>query len=215
MIQATCPEDHDLLPFVSGEPVAADVRTHLDVCSECRSRLEKLGAEVASLRRNLEAGMTILGSDPVSDDRADTADADPHEFDFTFTDAPGLPAMAAGSAVTIGRYLVVGELDSGGQAIVYRVVHPTLCKDLVLKLSKQPCVRDRADRDRMVTEAKLLAELEHPNLVPIFDLDFDSDDRPFLVMEYVRGCNLAQEAAHHRPAPARPPPGWRRWRGRW
>jgi hypothetical protein len=52
-----------------------------------------------------------------------------------------------------------------------------------------------------VTEAKLLTELEHPNLVPIFDLDFDGDDRPFLVMEYVRGCNLAQEAAQHRPSP--------------
>jgi serine/threonine protein kinase len=80
-------------------------------------------------------------------------------------------------------------------------VHPTLNKDLVLKLSKEPCARDRAGRDQMVTEGKILAELEHPNLVPIFDLDFDSADRPFLAMEYVRGRNLVQEAAQERPSP--------------
>jgi hypothetical protein len=111
MIQATCPEDHDLLPFVSGAPGdgAGDVRTHLSGCSECRSRLDKLGAEVASLRRNLGAGMTLLEANPVSDDRADTADADPGAFDFSFNDAPELPA----AAVAIGGYLVVAELDAG------------------------------------------------------------------------------------------------------
>ena len=46
----------------------------------------------------------------------------------------------------------------------------------------------------LVEEGRLLVDLEHPNLVRIFDLDFH-DDRPFLVMEYVHGRNLEQYAA--------------------
>src|SRR5262245_42045232 len=44
--------------------------------------------------------------------------------------APSRPAQ-------IGKYLVVGELDSGGQAQVYHAVHPTLDKELAIKLSRQ------------------------------------------------------------------------------
>ncbi len=201
MIRVACPEEHDLLPLISGEAVAAEVYDHLDGCSDCRSRLEQMRAEVSSLRWNVQGGMTLPDFDGLPDDQAETEDADPSDFDFDRADPDDRLAMAPGPGMAIGKYLVVGVLDTGGQADVYRVVHPTLSKDLALKLSKRACVLGRADRDLLVTEGKILADLEHPNLVPIFDLDFDSDDRPFLVMEYVRGCNLTQEAAQHRPTP--------------
>jgi len=59
----------------------------------------------------------------------------------------------------------------------------------VLKLSRR---RVRADNQSgLVEEGRLLVDLEHPNLVRIYDLDFH-EDRPFLVMEYVHGRNLEQ-----------------------
>jgi eukaryotic-like serine/threonine-protein kinase len=93
----------------------------------------------------------------------------------------------------IGKYLVVGELDSGGQSIVYRALHPTLDKELVIKLSREPLAGGSHDRDLLVREGKLLASLEHPNLARIYDLDFFGD-KPFLVMEYVRGQTLSDYA---------------------
>lgn len=100
----------------------------------------------------------------------------------------------------IGKYLIVGELDSGGQSVVYRALHPTLDKELVIKLGKEPVVAGSADRDLLVREGKILAGLDHPNLARVYDLDFQGD-LPFVVMEYVRGRTLADYAHAVKPKP--------------
>jgi serine/threonine protein kinase len=91
----------------------------------------------------------------------------------------------------IGKYLVVGRFPQSGQAQVFRVVHPKLRRDLVLKLANQPI--DADGRSAVVVEGQRLAELEHPNIVRIHDLDF-YEGRPYLVMEFVQGRTLAQYA---------------------
>jgi serine/threonine protein kinase len=100
----------------------------------------------------------------------------------------------------IGKYHVVGVLEEGGQAEVYRAVHPALSKELVVKLGRNPTGAGLREADQLVAEGRLLAELEHPNLARVYDLDFHQR-RPFLVMEYVRGRNLRQHAREHRYAP--------------
>jgi hypothetical protein len=77
-------------------------------------------------------------------------------------------------------------------------VHPGLAKDLVLKLSLEPV--EPGGRHEIVEEGRILAELEHPNLVRVHDLDFH-DNRPYLVMEYIRGPNLDQVAREERMKP--------------
>ena len=91
----------------------------------------------------------------------------------------------------IGKYLVVGRFPPSGQAEVFRVVHPQFHQERVLKLAKEPVGPD--GRSEIVEEGKILAELEHPHLVRVYDLDF-LGDRPYLVMEYIRGRNLEQYA---------------------
>ena len=67
-------------------------------------------------------------------------------------------------------------------------------------LAQGPGAQARAEpvepdgRYEIIEEGKILAELEHPNLVRVYDLDFH-DDRPYLVMEYIRGRNLDQLAS--------------------
>ena len=100
----------------------------------------------------------------------------------------------------IGKYLVVDQLDEGGQGQVYRVIHPKLGQDMVLKLGRQPVGDD--ERASLVAEGRLLVDLEHINLVRIYDLDFH-DDRPFLVMEYVHGRNLEDYARDEPVTPRR------------
>jgi serine/threonine protein kinase len=182
MAEQPCPEDHELLPLVGG--AAAVVDEHVAGCASCQKRLERLRAEVESLR--IAFADTSLGDVTRS---------------FTPPSPNGsLEPRKPQPPASIGKYRVIAELSRGGQGTVYRVVHPTLEKDFVLKLSHRSLEGDSPDRDYLVREGKVLAELEHPNLARVVDLDFH-ENRAFLVTEYVRGRTLHQHHQHHRPTP--------------
>ncbi len=101
----------------------------------------------------------------------------------------------------IGKYRVIGRLGAGGQAEVYRAVHPTLDKEFVIKLGRTAAAFGPEEVDHLVAEGKLLAELDHPNMARVVDLDFHQG-RPYLVMEYVRGRSLRDHARHQRYRPS-------------
>jgi hypothetical protein len=71
---------------------------------------------------------------------------------------------------------------------------------VAIKWSRWPVSTDPEDRTGLLREGRVLADLEAPGLARIYDLDFEQD-RPFLVMEYIRGRNLLQYAAQERPSP--------------
>src|SRR5262249_50915764 len=104
---------------------------------------------------------------------------------------------------SIGRYRIVGELDSGGQASVYRAVHPTLPRDLAIKIAHES---RPIDHNLMQGDAAILCELDHSNLVRVYDLDVH-EGRPFVAMEFVRGRNLKQVAEQSHPS-ARQAAAW-------
>jgi predicted Ser/Thr protein kinase len=213
-----CPDESELLALAMGEPVAAAVTAHVAACARCQARRDHFQAEVESLRQTHAHG-TIPPS--TEDDPAVDHDGEPSDtgttLDWTSTKPAGTPgpdplgpeAVAAardraeGQGAcpdAIGKYKVVGWIDSGGEADVYRVVHIKLGNDLVLKLSRGRVGADK--RSGLFEEGRLLIDLEHPNLVRIFDCDFH-DDRPFLVMEYVHGRNLEQFSVEEPVTPRR------------
>jgi serine/threonine protein kinase len=99
----------------------------------------------------------------------------------------------------IGKYLIVSALDEGGQGSVFRAVHPTLGKDVAVKWSRFPLSQDPVERDRLLAEGRILAELHHPNLAAVYDMDV-YQDRLFVVLEYVRGRSLEQYAREETPS---------------
>lgn len=112
------------------------------------------------------------------------------------TTAPGglaLPAeetRQAGTLLTefIGKYRVVEWLGGGGQGDIFRAVHPSLPgRDLVIKWASQAL--PAAHREKLVDEGQVLAKLDDPGLVRIYDVDTHAG-RPFVVMEYVPGLSL-------------------------
>ena len=116
----------------------------------------------------------------------------------TKVDAVGGPAPAAASLGRIGKYPLVALLDEGGQVQVYRAVNPELGRDVVIKVGRAGAL---GDHERLKQEGKILADLDHPNLARVYDLDVYRG-RIFLVMEYVRGQNLEQFARAAQPSPA-------------
>jgi hypothetical protein len=223
----TCLGEDELLVLAVGEPGPGSLRAHLDDCSACRARLEALQAELAALRAAGAGAPPSSGVATASGPEARSPDdgpaAEPNsEPDATTTrqdpptatrPRPTPESEAAGrdgeEAATweqtpippaIGKYLVVGRFPRSGQAEVFRVVHPQFRCDLVLKLAHKPMGQDC--RSDLLAEGRRLAELEHPNIVRVHDLDFH-EGRACLVMEYVRGRGLAQYAREEAIPPGR------------
>src|SRR5262249_36556442 len=117
------------------------------------------------------------------------------------------PQPDAAPMERIGKYLVLELLDSGGQARVFRVFHPGLGKEFVLKLARRlleagssPFAAGPSPPAGLVREGRILARCDHPNLVQVVDLDVH-EGRPFVVMEHVSGLTLQQFAGQHPVAP--------------
>lgn len=79
---------------------------------------------------------------------------------------------------------------SGGMGTVYLVEHLQLKRPLALKTLKTDRINQTA-WNSFVLEAKVLARLEHPNLVKVYDLGIINNRLPYYVMDYVAGGTLA------------------------
>jgi hypothetical protein len=92
----------------------------------------------------------------------------------------------------LGRYLLLELLGQGSAGIVYRALHQTLNIPVAIKVLRSGAFEeDPWVRQQLQLEARLLAQLNHPNIVRVWDFD-DSADRPYLVLEFVEGLSLQQ-----------------------
>ena len=87
------------------------------------------------------------------------------------------------------RYRPLRRLGRGGMGSVYLVEDADLGREAALKALTVPDSGSDLTA-RLVSEARLLARLEHPNIVPVHDLGTLPDGRVFYVMKYVRGERL-------------------------
>jgi serine/threonine protein kinase len=91
----------------------------------------------------------------------------------------------------LGRYRVDHVLGSGGMALVYRARDDELDRPVAIKVLADNLAADEAFRKRFLREARLAAQLAHPNVVQVYDSG-EADGRPYIVMEYVDGQTLAE-----------------------
>jgi serine/threonine-protein kinase len=99
------------------------------------------------------------------------------------------PATGTSTERRIGPYRVLEELGSGGMAIVYKALQPSLDRLVAIKELRPEYVNDRQIAARFSREAASLATLQHGNIVHIFDYIFDYESA-HIVMEYVEGIDL-------------------------
>lgn len=87
-----------------------------------------------------------------------------------------------------GRYEVVGELGRGGMGVVYRAHDPMLNRDVAVKLILRAMMTPEAEQ-RFRAEAQVVAQLDHPAIVPVYDFGRHGDSL-FFVMPLVDGTSL-------------------------
>jgi eukaryotic-like serine/threonine-protein kinase len=88
----------------------------------------------------------------------------------------------------LGRYVVLEEIGRGGMGRVVRAYDPKLQREVALKEVRRVSLGED-HRARLVAEARAMAQLSHPNVVAVYDVE--EDDDVVLVMEYVAGQTLA------------------------
>ena len=94
----------------------------------------------------------------------------------------------------IGPYLLIERIASGGMGIVFRARSEELGREVALKLMRSEGTSNAVARARFRTEAEAVADLDHPNIVPIFDVG-EHSGTPYFSMKLIEGQSLASRKA--------------------
>ena len=89
----------------------------------------------------------------------------------------------------VGSYEIVERLGGGGMAVVYRAVQQPLGREVALKALSPELFQDDGFVKRFEAEAKTLAKLDHPNILPIYDFEL-GEGMAYLTMPLIRGGTL-------------------------
>ncbi len=89
----------------------------------------------------------------------------------------------------LGPYEILEEIGKGGMATVYRARQTSVDRDVAIKVIHRNLVHTPSAVQRFQREAKLIARLEHPHILPIYDFD-GAHEPPYIVMRYLDGGTL-------------------------
>ena len=97
--------------------------------------------------------------------------------------------MAFNPGENIGPYRIIEQLGQGGMATVYKAYHASLDRYVAIKVLHPAFHEDNTFEVRFQREARVVARLEHPNIVPVYDYA-EHEHRPYLVMKFIEGDTL-------------------------
>ncbi|MCI0709028.1 MAG: protein kinase [Chloroflexi bacterium] len=89
----------------------------------------------------------------------------------------------------LGPYTIEQQLGKGGMATVYKARHENLDRDVAIKVLHVAFKEDETFRERFRREAQIVARLDHPNIVSVYDFS-EIEEQPYLVMKLVEGRTL-------------------------
>ncbi|MCA9539887.1 MAG: serine/threonine protein kinase [Myxococcales bacterium] len=131
--------------------------------------------------------------------RPATPDAPDDALGSLLSSDPAADARAT-DALRLGRFVPIQRVGAGAMGVVFSAYDPKLDRRVALKVLRGEANRG-AQRERARKEALALARVQHPNVVPIYDVG-EADDRLFIAMEFIDGRSLGAWLAEERP-------GWR------
>lgn len=189
--QSPCPSTAELASVLQGaacEELITRIMRHLDHCERCVAALDRLtGPSVAEK-------LVGLGEIEEFQERADPVEIPESELveqaERNFVDRLK-SSFRFSSPSLIGAYKVIRKVGQGMMGEVFECEAPNLPHHVALKT-----IRNHVISPIMVTrisqEARMLAGLDHPNIVKLHEFGVTQDGTPFLAMEFVGGGNLSE-----------------------
>jgi eukaryotic-like serine/threonine-protein kinase len=209
-----CPPDEklsDLLTDALSAAERADLARHVEDCATCQARLADLtGTSDTKIGRLAESSPTASRAEDKMIQRLKG---------ISSWLPPTIPLQAArraghsshpvlresavgGEWPVVPGYNIVGELGRGGMGVVYQARQLGLRRTVALKMVRTGAQANPNDLARFRAEAVVIARLQHPNIVQIYDVG-EAAGRPYFVLEFVAGGSLAQHL-QGAPQPVRP-----------
>jgi eukaryotic-like serine/threonine-protein kinase len=206
-----CPSDEKLVRLLADALSATErdaLAQHVEACTSCQGKLAHL-TEISDVERLQRAEhlpprteaedeivrrlkLARLSSAPFPPDPANTTIFTQREL--------GAPTQVDSEWPPVPGYEVIGVLGQGGMGVVFKARHLALQRIVALKMLRNWARTDEKELARFRAEADVIARLQHPNIVQIYDVG-DVDGRPYFALEYVAGGSLAQHL-HGRPKSA-------------
>ena len=179
-----CPESSQLAGLLDGTLAGEDhdrVAAHLETCSECQNQIERLlettkpqvlPESSTSIDSNVVDRLIdqLVGSSPLS--------------------GQSVPPGQSLAGRIIDDYEILTVIDSGGTGVVYRAVDQRLGRTVAMKVLRSHFSSSDNARTRLEREARATANLQHPNIVRVYDVKIDPVGVSYLVMELVDGGTL-------------------------
>lgn len=169
------PSTEVLAAFLAGrvsEDQQDSIAEHLDSCETCCQALAE--AETISV----DELVVFLK-------RADL------DSDFEVTTTVELPQFSSGS----DRYEIGSEIARGGMGIVYRAMDRQLRRQVAVKVARDGGHRPSLRFQRLVNEAQITGQIQHPGVPPVYELGHLPDQRPFMAMKLIEGTPLSEALA--------------------
>ena len=174
------PEDRSLL-----SAIAAQMAMGLDV-SRVRHRLGGQPGNRQDTAPTEEVADAMLGVCPRCQRCVELARRTCPDDGAALVPVPGLPPIVD------GKYRVDAQIGRGGMGAVFKARDVRLDRDVAIKVVRADLLSSPDARVRFRREAQVVARLQHPSVVAVFDYGTFADGAAYIVMEYVRGEDLRQ-----------------------
>jgi predicted Ser/Thr protein kinase len=195
----------DLMSGALDDTLRGEAMRHLDGCDDCRLLISTLAREaVVDTVRELSlmataaptdvglmetiappsVGMMATVASSAGIALLETAATDTSDTTDGTTKPLRIRSQQPGKR--LGRYTVLERLGAGAMGVVYRAEDPELGRKVALKLLHRP---DASLTDRLVREARSMAQVNHPNVVAVYDVG-EADGASYIAMELVEGQSL-------------------------
>ncbi|MBL8146257.1 MAG: protein kinase [Anaerolineae bacterium] len=102
--------------------------------------------------------------------------------------------MALSEGQMLGPYRIEAPMGQGGMATIYRATQQRLGRVVAIKMLHPVFLQDATFLSRFEREAQIVARLDHPHIVPVYDFS-DYNGQPYLVMKYIDGTTLKMAQA--------------------
>ena len=100
----------------------------------------------------------------------------------------------------LGPYRIINQVGRGGMATVYKAYQPSVDRYVAVKVLPSQLAESREFATRFQQEARIIAKLEHPHILPVFDYG-ESDGVAYFVMRYMDAGTLKEKMIEGRPLP--------------
>src|SRR5689334_1719823 len=96
---------------------------------------------------------------------------------------------------SLGQYQILGEIAKGGMSTVYRARQSSMNREVAIKILPASFTHDTTFIDRFYREVDIIARLQHPHILPVYDFG-QFNDMPYIVMAYLSGGTLTDKIKH-------------------